>query len=104
MDGGVAVMLIDRQRIGLAFERVLATLDAIRERNEDLAVAAGHQIVRTKGDRQIFALIGQLAHRCAEFGDDGFIVAMGDGELLSGAGSQIDAGHSHSIVPLDMFR
>ena len=29
VDGGVAVMLIDRQRIGLAFERVLATHDPL---------------------------------------------------------------------------
>ena len=104
VDGGVAVMLVDWQRIGFTFERVLAALDTVRERNEDLAVAAGYQIIRAKGDGQILALIGQFAHSCAKFGDDGFIVAMGDGELLSGAGRQVDAGHSHSIVPLDRFR
>lgn len=104
VDGGVTVMFVDRQRIGLAFERVLAAFDTVRERNEDLAVATGHQIIRAKGDGQIFALIGQFAHSGAKFGDDGFIVAVGDGELLSGTGRQVNAGHSHSIVPLDRFR
>ena len=93
VDGVVARVFVDRQRVGLAFEGVFAAFDAVRERDENLAMAAAHHVIRAEGDDKILASVGQFAQRCAEFGDDRLIVAVGDGELLSGAGRQVLAGH-----------
>ena len=100
VDGVAALMLVDRQRVGLAFEGVFAILDAVRERDEQLAVAAGHHVIRTGGDDDVLALVGQFAQRRAQLGDDGMVIAMRNGKLLSGAWRQIGAGHKslHSVV------
>ena len=99
VDGVVALMLVDGQFVGDAFEGVGACLDTVRERNQHLPLAAGDGIIGTERDDDVAATVGELAQRSAEFGDDGLPIAACDRVLLAGTRGKVlcHNSHSHSV-------
>lgn len=83
VQGGLAVELVDRHLVVFTVEGILTIGHSVRVRCQHPAVAAGNDLVRVKGNDEVFAAPLQLAQAGTQFGDDGTPFAGRDDILVN---------------------
>ena len=94
VQGGLTVKFVDRHLIVFTVEGVLTVGHTVWVRCQHPAVAAGNDLVRVKGNDEVFAAPLQLAQAGAQFGDDGTPFAGRDDILVTSARLQSHSAHS----------